>query len=72
MSSMREAGHPEPVLWDHPEGGGGEGGGRGRRTGDACTPVADSGCCTVDTVTLLDFNPPIKVNKFIFHKKAIW
>ena len=28
-SSMHEAGHPKPVLWDNPEGWGGEGGGRG-------------------------------------------
>ena len=26
-SSMHEAGHPKPVLWDNPEGEGGEGGG---------------------------------------------
>ena len=26
-SSMHEAGHPMPVLWDNPEGQGGEGGG---------------------------------------------
>ena len=25
---MHEAGHPESVLWDNPEGWGGEGGGR--------------------------------------------
>ena len=28
-SSLHEAGHPKPVLWDNPE----EGGGRGFRTG---------------------------------------
>ena len=28
-SSRQEAGHPEPVLWDNPEGWGGEEGGRG-------------------------------------------
>ena len=27
--SMREAGHPKPVLWDNPEGWSGEGDGRG-------------------------------------------
>ena len=27
-SSMNEAGHSKPVLWDNPEGWGGEGGGR--------------------------------------------
>ena len=28
-SSVHEAGHPKPVLWDNPEGQGGEGGWRG-------------------------------------------
>ena len=28
-SSMHEAGHSKPVLWDNPEGWSGEGGGRG-------------------------------------------
>ena len=28
-SLMHEAGHPKPVLWDNPEGYGGEGGERG-------------------------------------------
>jgi len=28
-SLIHEAGHPNPVLWDNPEGWGGEGGGRG-------------------------------------------
>ena len=28
---MSEAGSPKPVLWDNPEGWGGEGGGRGFR-----------------------------------------
>ena len=32
-SSMHEAGHPKLVLWDNPEGGGGEGGGRGLQDG---------------------------------------
>ena len=32
-SSMHEAGHSKPVLWDNPDGGGGEGGGRGFRMG---------------------------------------
>ena len=27
-SSIHEAGYPKLVLWDNPEGGGGEGGGR--------------------------------------------
>ena len=32
-SSMQEAGHPKPVLWDNTEGWGGEGGGKGFRMG---------------------------------------
>ena len=32
-SSMYEAGHSKPVLWDNTEGWGGEGGGRGFRIG---------------------------------------
>ena len=32
-SSMHEAGHPKPVLWDNLEGWGGEGGGGGFRVG---------------------------------------
>ena len=31
-SSVHEAGHPRPVLWDHPEGLGGEVGGAGKDT----------------------------------------
>ena len=71
MGSVREAGRPEPALgMTQREAVGREaGGGSGRGTRD---PVADSGRCTVDAVTVLDFNPPIKVDKFIFHKKAIW
>ena len=30
---MSEAGHSKPVLWDNPEGWGGEGSGRGSRVG---------------------------------------
>ena len=32
-SSMYEAGPSKPVLWDNPEGWGGEGGGRGFQDG---------------------------------------
>ena len=41
-SSMHVAGHPKLVLWDNPEGWGGEGGGRGFRMGDTRAPMADS------------------------------
>ena len=33
QSTEIEAGHPKPVLWDNPEGSGGEGGGRGVQDG---------------------------------------
>ena len=33
-SLMHEAGHSKPVLWDNPEGWGGEGGGKGFKMGD--------------------------------------
>ena len=37
-SSMHEAGHSEPVLWDNPGGWGGEGGGSGAQGGEhMCT-----------------------------------
>ena len=32
-SWMHEAGHSKPVLWNNPEGWGGEGGGKGFRMG---------------------------------------
>jgi len=41
-NSMHEAGHSKPVHWDHPEGWGGEGGGRGFQDGGTCAPVGDS------------------------------
>ena len=45
-SLKHEAGHPKLVLWNNPEGPGGEGGGMGvSGCGDVCTPVADSYWC---------------------------
>ena len=41
-TSMLETGHSKPVHWDHPEGWGGEGGGRGFQDGGTCAPVGDS------------------------------
>ena len=32
-NSMHETGYPKPLLWDNPEGWGGEGGGRGFQDG---------------------------------------
>ena len=40
---MHEAGHSKPVLWDNPEGWGGEGGGRRLQIeGGTYTPMTDS------------------------------
>ena len=49
--SMIKAGPSGPVHWDNPEGGDGEGGGRGFR--NTCTPVADSCQCMAKTTTIL-------------------
>ena len=40
--SMQDTGCLGLVHWDDPEGWYGEGGGRGFRMGNTCTPVADS------------------------------
>ena len=48
-SSIHEAGHSKPVLWDNPEGWGGEGEGRGVQDGGTCAPVADSYRCMAKT-----------------------
>ena len=53
LSSMHETGHSKPVPWDDPEGWDGEGGGRGFRMGDTCTPMADSCQCMAKTTTIL-------------------
>ena len=55
-SSIHEAGHSKPVLWDNPEGWDGEGGWRGLQNGDKCTPMADSCQCMVETTTILKSN----------------
>ena len=39
---MHETGCSGLVHWDEPEGWDGEGGGRGFRMGNTCTPMADS------------------------------
>ena len=52
-STMHETGCSGLVHWDNPEGWDGEGGGRGFRIGDTCTPIADSCECMVKTTTLL-------------------
>jgi len=50
---MYETGLSKLVHWDNPEGCDAEGGGRGCRMGDACTPVADLCQCTAKTTTIL-------------------
>ena len=59
-SSMPEAGHSKPVLWDNPEGWGGEGAGkrvegRGRwvQNGGTHAPMPYSGQCMAKTTTIL-------------------
>ena len=42
LRSMQDTGCLGLVHWDDPEGWYGEGGGRGFRIGNTCTPVADS------------------------------
>ena len=39
---MYETGHSKPVYLDNPEEWYGEGGARGFKMGDTCTPMADS------------------------------
>ena len=52
-SSMHEAGQPKPVLWDNPEGWGGEGSGKGVQDGgDTCAPMVDSWWCMAKTTIL--------------------
>ena len=51
--SMHETGHSKPVHWDDPEGWDGEGGERGFRMGDTCTPMADPCQCMAKTTTIL-------------------
>ena len=41
------------LNWDDPEGWDGEGGGRGFRMGDTCTPVNDSWQCMAKTTIIL-------------------
>jgi len=52
VSSMHEAGHPKPVLWDNSEGWGGWEVGRGFRMEHIYT-VADPCQCMAKTTTIL-------------------
>ena len=51
-SSVHEAGHPKPVLWDNPEGWVGEGEGVVQDGGDTCAPMADSYQCIAETIII--------------------
>ena len=53
---MHETGCSKPVHWDDPEGWDGEGGGRGFRMGDTCTPMADSCQCMEKTTSISKTN----------------
>ena len=44
-SSMHEAGHPKPVLWNNPERSGEKGGGRGSEWGVAASAAKSSQLC---------------------------
>ena len=53
-SLKHEAGHSKPLLWDNPEGLGGEGGGKGGSGwGDTWAPMADSFQRIAKTITIL-------------------
>ena len=64
VTLVHEAGHPKPVLWDNPEGWGGEGGESGAQDeGDTCIAVADSHWCMAKNIKILLSNYlPIKIN----------
>ena len=51
--SMHETGCSGLAHWDDPEGWDGEGDGWGFRTGNTCTPMADSRQCMPKTTTIL-------------------
>ena len=65
-SSMREAGHSKPVLWDNPEGWDGEEG--GSRVQDGETHVHPCQWVAKTTTILSRNHPPIKINIIIFKK----
>ena len=44
-SSVHEAGHPKPVLWNNPERSGEKGGGRGSEWGVAASAAKSSQLC---------------------------
>ena len=48
--SMHDTGCLGLVHWHDPEGGDGEGGGRGFRMGNTCTPMVDSCQCMAKSI----------------------
>ena len=50
---MHVAGHSKLVLWDNPEGWGGEADGRGVQDGDTIALTTDSFQCMAKTTTIL-------------------
>ena len=52
-SSMHEAGHSKPVLWDNREGWGGEGGGMGVQDGETRAHMSDLCRHMAKTTTVL-------------------
>ena len=63
--SMHETRCSGLVHWDDPEGWDGEGGGRGFRMGNTCTPVADSCQCMAKPLQYCKVIT-LQLNKFIF------
>ena len=53
LGLMHETGCSGPVYWNDLEGWDGEGGGRGFKMGNTCTPMADSCQCMAKTTTIL-------------------
>ena len=54
--SMHKIECSELLNWDDPEGWDWEGGDRGFRMGNTCTPMADSHQCMAKTTTILESN----------------
>ena len=65
-SSMHEAGHSKLVLWDKPEGWGGEGGGRGIQDEGTPVPATDSCQCMAEPLQyckVISLQLKLKINK---------
>ena len=74
---MHETGGSGLVHWDDPERWDGEGGGRGFRMGNTCTPFADScqcmakliQCCKVISLQLKEKNKLANFTVYSFYKE---